>query len=171
MRHRKFTFKIGRSSGHRRALLANQVCSLIYSGEIRTTVVKAKQTKRVAEKMVTLAKRGGLHCRRQAIAKLREPEAVKVLFDEIGPRYTERPGGYTRIIRLGQRVGDGAEVCLLQWVEEAMPSGRKKRRKRKKEAQVEASDTPVETAAEETAVVETAEASSSEEAAEEKSEG
>jgi len=118
MRHRKHTFKIGRSDAHRKALLANQVCSLVLNGEIRTTIVKAKETKRLAEKMVTLGKRGGLHCRRQAIAKLRDPEAVKTIFDTIAVKFASRAGGYTRIIRLGQRVGDAAEICILQWVEQ-----------------------------------------------------
>ena len=81
MRHRKFTFKVGRSGSHRHALLANQVCSLVYHGEIRTTVVKAKQTKRLAEKMVTLGKKGGLHRRRLAISELRDTRAVKALFE------------------------------------------------------------------------------------------
>lgn len=117
MRHRKHTFKIGRTSAHRSALLANQVCSLIFSKEIKTTLVKAKETRRLAENMVTLAKEGTLHARRQAISSLRNKDAVKVLFEEFAPRYMDRKGGFTRIIRLGQRIGDAAEMCLLQWVE------------------------------------------------------
>jgi large subunit ribosomal protein L17 len=128
MRHRKYSFKIGRTSAHRKALLANQTCSLIVSSEIRTTVVKAKETKRVAEKMVTLAKKGTLHCRRRAISKLRDKDAVRILFNDIAPKYTERNGGYTRIIRLGQRQGDGAEMCILQWVEETLPAKSKKKK-------------------------------------------
>ena len=148
MRHRKHTFKIGRSGAHRKALLANQVCSLVLNGEIRTTVVKAKETKRLAEKMVTLGKRGGLHRRRQAISKLRDPEAVKVIFDSIAPKFADRAGGYTRIIRLGQRLGDAAELCLLQWVEQAVP--KKKRAAKPAEAAQEAAPTeatPAETPA------------------------
>ena len=118
MRHKKFTFKIGRTSAHRSALLANQVCSLISGTEIRTTVVKAKQTRRLADQMVTLGKKGRLHHRRQAIAKLGNETAVVKLFDVIAPKYTGREGGYTRIIRLGQRIGDAAEMCILQWVEQ-----------------------------------------------------
>ena len=129
MRHRKHTFKIGRSDAHRKALLANQVCSLVLHGEIRTTVVKAKETKRLAEKMVTLGKRGGLHHRRQAIAKLRDPEAVKVIFDSIAVKFAGRAGGYTRIIRLGQRIGDAAELCLLQWVEQTKAPKKKRAEK------------------------------------------
>lgn len=117
MRHKKHTFKIGRTGAHRNALLANQVCSLILSKEIKTTLVKAKETKRVAENMVTLAKKGTLHARRQAISKLRNEDAVKMLFDEFAQKYMERKGGYTRIIQLGQRIGDAAKMCILQWVE------------------------------------------------------
>ena len=101
-------------------MLANQTCSLILASEIRTTIVKAKETRRVAEKMVTLAKKGTLHCRRRAISKLRDKDAVRILFNDIAPKYMERNGGYTRIIRLGQRQGDAAEMCILQWVEEAL---------------------------------------------------
>lgn len=117
MRHRKHTFKIGRTDSHRRALLANQVCSLILTKQISTTIVKAKETKRIAEKMVTLAKSGSLHDRRRAISKLHNRDAVKILFDEIAPIFKDRKGGYTRIIQLGQRIGDAAEICILQWVE------------------------------------------------------
>jgi large subunit ribosomal protein L17 len=137
MRHRKATFKIGRTSAHRRALLGNQVSSLILHGEIRTTVVKAKETRRIAEKMVTMGKLGDLHHRRLAIAKLRDEEAVRKLFAEIAPRFAGREGGYTRIIRLGVRLGDAAEMCLLQWVDEvavAKPATRKKASKVKAEA-------------------------------------
>ncbi|MEI6055459.1 MAG: 50S ribosomal protein L17 [Lentisphaerota bacterium] len=117
MRHRKHTFKIGRTDSHRRALLANQVCSLILTKQISTTIVKAKETKRIAEKMVTLGKSGTLHDRRRAISKLHNRDAVKILFDEIAPIFKDRKGGYTRIIQLGQRIGDAAEICILQWVE------------------------------------------------------
>lgn len=124
MRHRKHTFKIGRTGAHRRALLANMVCSLIQEGEIKTTITKAKEARRYADKAVTLGKKGDLHHRRLAIAKLRDTAAVRILFDDIAPRYAERPGGYTRIIRLGARRGDAAEMCLLQWVEETMPEAK-----------------------------------------------
>ena len=131
MRHRKHTFKIGRSGAHRKALLANQVCSLIYQGAIKTTLTKAKETRRIAEKMVTLAKKGGLHHRRIAIARLRDVDAVALLFSEIGPKHANRDGGYTRIVKLGTRRGDAAEMCVLAWVEEEKekkskkPSGKK----------------------------------------------
>lgn len=129
MRHRLATFKIGRTSAHRQALLANQVSSLILHGEIRTTVVKAKETRRLAEKMITMGKLGDLHHRRLAIAKLRDETAVRKLFAELAPSYAGRNGGYTRITRLGRRLGDAAEICLLQWVDDAAapkPATRKK---------------------------------------------
>lgn len=120
MRHRKFTFKIGRTSAHRRSLLANATCSLFLSGRIKTTVPKAKQIRRMAEKMITLGKKGTLHARRRAIAKLRQVDVVARLFSEIAPQYENRPGGYTRIIRLGKRIGDAAEMCFLELVEETV---------------------------------------------------
>ena len=129
MRHRKHTFKIGRSGAHRKAMLANQVCSLITEGEIKTTVVKAKETRRLADKMVTLGKKGDLHHRRLAISKLRDKSAVAQLFSEVAPKFANRDGGYTRIIRLGTRIGDAAEMCILQWVEaENTPKPSKKKK-------------------------------------------
>ncbi len=119
MRHRKFTFKIGRTSAHRRAMLSNAVCSLIMAERIETTVAKAKQIRRLAEKMITLAKRGTLHARRRAIAILRQPDVVAYLFGDLVGRFENRNGGYTRIVRLGKRVGDAAEVCILEFVEAA----------------------------------------------------
>jgi len=118
MRHRKFTFKIGRTASHRRALLGNAVCSLIESERITTTVTRAKQIRRLAEKMITLGKRGSLHARRLAIARLRQPDAVARLFRDIAPRFENRDGGYTRIMKLGPRPGDAAELCILEFVEE-----------------------------------------------------
>ena len=135
MRHRKHTFKIGRSGAHRKALLANQVCSLITEGAIKTTVVKAKETRRFADRMVTLGKKGDLHHRRLAISKLRDKDAVARLFAEVAPKFANRDGGYTRIIRIGTRIGDAAEMCILQWVEaENSPKPSKKRAEAKKAA-------------------------------------
>ena len=123
MRHRLHTFKIGRSGAHRRAMLANMVSSLIEHGQITTTIVKAKEARRFADKVITLGKKGQLHHRRQAVAKLRNKTAVKKLFDEIAPKYMTRAGGYTRIIHLAKvRVGDAAEMCILQLVEEGAPA-------------------------------------------------
>lgn len=115
MRHRKNTIKLGMKSQHRRATLANLVCSLIEHSRIRTTVTKAKAARRWADRMVTLAKKGSLHHRRQAAAFLRQKRAVKKLFDEIGKLHTDRNGGYTRVIRVGSRAGDAAEIAILEW--------------------------------------------------------
>ena len=117
MRHRKHTFKIGRTSGHRKALLANAVCSLIEHGRIKTTLVKAKEIRRVAEKMVTFGKIGTLHTRKLAIATLHQVDKVRTLFDVIAPGFKERPGGYTRIMKLGPRIGDAAEMAIIEFVE------------------------------------------------------
>lgn len=117
MRHRVHTFKIGKTGSHRRAMLANMISSLIEHGEIKTTLVKAKEARRLADKMVTMGKKGDLHRHRLAVSKLHNKTAVKKLFDEIAPQYMNREGGYTRIIKLGRRLGDAAEMCLLQFVE------------------------------------------------------
>lgn len=117
MRHRKFTFKIGRKPAHVRSLLANAVCSLIKHRRIKTTLVKAKQIRVLADQMVTLGKKGTLHARRRAISKLKQVSTVAILFDEIAPGFQKRQGGYTRIYRLGPRIGDGAEMALIEFVE------------------------------------------------------
>ncbi len=108
--------KLGRASAHRDLMLRNQVTSLLKHGKIQTTVTRAKETKRIAEKMITLGKRGDLHARRQALAYITEETVVKNLFDEIAPKYVERNGGYTRILRLEPRKGDGAEMVILELV-------------------------------------------------------
>lgn len=120
MRHRKYTFKIGRNPGHRNSTMANLACSLFEYGQIKTTVPKAKELRRLADKMITLGKKGTLHARRRALSKLRQRDIVNILFDDIAPEYADREGGYTRIIRLGQRRGDGAELCLIELVEESV---------------------------------------------------
>jgi large subunit ribosomal protein L17 len=120
MRHQKKSLKLGRKAEHRKALLANQVCSLIDHHRIKTTLAKAKAVRPLAERMVTLGKKGSLHARRTALAYLRQKEAVKKLFDEIAPRSAERNGGYTRIIRLGQRKSDAAPLAFLEWVDTAV---------------------------------------------------
>ena len=104
MRHKVDTLKLGRSSAHRRAMLANMVSSLFYSGRIETTLVKAKAARRFAERMITLGKQGTLHSRRLAAARMRDEGAVKKLFDEIAPAYTGRQGGYTRILKLNKQL-------------------------------------------------------------------
>ena len=139
MRHKVHTFKIGRSGAHRKAMLANMVSSLIEHGQIKTTITKAKEARRFADKMVTLGKKGDLHRRRLAISKLRDKDAVKKLFDEIAPQYAQRNGGYTRIIKLGRRVGDAAEMCILQFVEsDDVAAKSKKPAKAKKTEKAEA---------------------------------
>ncbi len=119
MRHQKKTVKLGRTAEHRKALLANQVCSLIEHTRIKTTLAKAKAVRPFAEKMLTLGKRGTLHDRRNAIAYLHQPAAVKKLFEEIAPRSAGRNGGYTRIIKLGPRMSDSAPMAYLEWVDSA----------------------------------------------------
>jgi large subunit ribosomal protein L17 len=115
MRHRKRTAKLGMKSQHRRSTLANLVCSLIEHSRIRTTIAKAKVARRYADKMITLAKKGTLHHRRQAIAFLRHKPAVEKLFAELGKQHGDRNGGYTRIVRIGRRMGDAAEIAILEW--------------------------------------------------------
>ena len=117
MRHQKKTVKLGRTAEHRKALLANQVCSLIEHQRIKTTLAKAKAVRPLAEKMVTLGKKGSIHARRTALAVLRQKKAVKKLFDDIAPRSADRNGGYTRIVRLGVRKSDAAPVAFLEWVD------------------------------------------------------
>ncbi len=117
MRHLKRTAKLGRTGEHRNAMLANLVCSLIKHKRVTTTLAKAKAARSVAEKMVTLGKRGTIHDRRLAAARLHQEDAVKILFTEIAPAQKERHGGYTRIVRLDQRQGDAAQRAILEWVE------------------------------------------------------
>ena len=152
MRHRKKTVKLGRSTAHRDALLANQVCSLIEHQRIKTTLAKAKAVRPLAEKMVTLGKRGDLHARRLAAGELGQKEAVKKLFAEIAPRAADRKGGYTRIIKLGPRNSDSAPMAYIEWVdnvavEEAPapePAAKKKAEKKAapKKSPSKASDKP-----------------------------
>ena len=144
MRHQKKTVKLGRTAEHRKALLANQVCSLIEHQRIKTTLAKAKAVRPLAEKMVTLGKKGSLHARRTALAVLRQKDAVKKLFDDIAPRSADRNGGYTRIIRLGARKSDAAPVAFIEWVdapqvvEEPVAEEKGKKRKGAKPAADEA---------------------------------
>lgn len=117
MRHRKRTAKLGRTSSHRNAMLANLVCSLIKHKRVITTLAKAKAARSVAEKMVTLGKGGSIHERRLAAARLHQEDAVKILFNEIAPAQKTRNGGYTRIIKLHPRQGDAAEEAILEWTD------------------------------------------------------
>lgn len=119
MRHRKRTEKLGRTSAHSKALMASLVCNLIEAKRIKTTKQKAKAARRMAEKMVTLGKRGTLADRRRALSKLRDKDAVDVLFTRIAPAFSERNGGYTRMLKLGRRQSDSSEMVYLEWTEKA----------------------------------------------------
>lgn len=117
MRHQRTGKKLGRDSAHRRALYSNLAGALIEHGRIKTTVAKAKAVRPIAEQMITLGKRGDLHARRQAVAFLRSKDVVHKLFDEVGPSFATRPGGYTRIIRIGPRPGDASEMAYLELID------------------------------------------------------
>ncbi len=117
MRHQRSGKKLGRDPAHRRALYSNLAGALIEHGRIRTTEAKAKAVKPFAEKMITLGKRGDLHARRQALAELRSQDVVHLLFSDVAPRFAERPGGYTRIVKLGPRQGDAADMVYLELVD------------------------------------------------------
>ncbi len=134
MRHLIRGKKLGRNSDQRKALLRNLVTSFLEKERIRTTLSKAKATKPVAEKMITLAKKNTLHTRRQALQFIYKRDVVKKLFDDIGPRFSERPGGYTRIIKLGPRMGDGAEMAILELVGTEFKKKEKKKEKLKDKA-------------------------------------
>jgi large subunit ribosomal protein L17 len=117
MRHRRSGKKLGRDSAHRKALYSNLAGALIEHGRIKTTQAKAKAVKPFAEQMITLGKRGDLHARRLALAELRSQDVVHQLFADVAPRFAERPGGYTRIVKLGPRLGDAAEMVYLELVD------------------------------------------------------
>jgi len=122
MRHRRAGKKLGRDSAHRKALYSNLAGALIEHGRIKTTEAKAKAVKPFAEQMITLGKRGDLHARRLALAELRSQDVVHQLFADVAPRFAERPGGYTRIVKLGPRSGDAADMVYLELVDYE-PSG------------------------------------------------
>jgi large subunit ribosomal protein L17 len=122
MRHRRNTTKLKRTASHRRALLANLACSLIEHGRIKTTLGKAKALRPVAEKLITLGKRGDLHARRLAVAFLRQKDTVKKLFEEVAPASANRQGGYCRITKLGVRMSDAAPMAYIEWVDAAVPA-------------------------------------------------
>ena len=124
MRHRKDHRKLGRSPAHRKAMLRNMVTSLLLHEEIRTTDAKAKEVRRVAERMITLGKRGTLHARRLALRTIRSKDVAAKVFDDLASRYEGRPGGYTRIYKLGRRVGDNAPMSIIQMIPGDGSSGR-----------------------------------------------
>ena len=117
MRHRKRHGKLGRDSAHRKALLRNMVTSLLEHERIQTTDAKAKELRRVADRMITLGKRGDLHARRQALSVIRDKAVAAKVFDELAERYRERAGGYTRVLKLGRRIGDAAPVSVVELVD------------------------------------------------------
>jgi len=142
MRHLKSGYKLGRKPAHRRATLRNLVTNLIEKERITTTILRAKAARPLAEKMITLGKRDSLHARRQAAAFLQTPGATKKLFADLAPRFADRPGGYTRIIRVGWRIGDGAELAILEFI------GSELKKKEKKAKREQAAEEPKEKAAE-----------------------
>jgi large subunit ribosomal protein L17 len=119
MRHNKSGRRLGRNSSHRLAMMRNMVTSLLDHEKITTTDARAKELRKLADRMITLGKRGDLHARRQAMQVIRDRKVVAKLFDLVAPRYTNRPGGYTRIIKLGSRLGDNAALSQIELVEEA----------------------------------------------------
>jgi len=135
MRHRKSGRKLNRNSSHRHAMFRNMVTSLFAHEHIETTDAKAKELRRFADRMVTLGKRGTLHARRQALAFVRDPRVVKKLFEDIAPRFASRPGGYTRITKLGVRRGDAAPLSVIELTERgdrAISEAEKKRERRRR---------------------------------------
>jgi large subunit ribosomal protein L17 len=117
VRHHRAGKKLGRDASHRKALYSNLAGALIEHGRIKTTEAKAKAVKPIAEQMITLGRRGDVHARRQAIAYLRSQDVVHKLFSDVGPRFVDRPGGYSRIVKLGPRQGDAAEMVYLELVD------------------------------------------------------
>ncbi len=122
MRHKAQVSNFGRGADAKKALFRGLVVSLVEHGRIKTTVAKAKELRRHAERAVTMAKKGTLHARRLLLSRYPHTEAVKNLVDNIAPRFKTRPGGYTRIVKLGQRVGDGAEMAFIEWVDYVLPT-------------------------------------------------
>lgn len=131
MRHQVRGRKLGRSPSHRKALFRNQLSSLVREERIRTTLEKAKELRPLAEKVVTQGRRDTLHARRQVNRLISDRDLVKKLFEEIAPRYHERPGGYTRIIKLGPRKGDGAEMAYLEFVDRSEAEAPKEKKGKK----------------------------------------
>src|ERR1700690_1185432 len=129
MRHLNSRRKLGKNPAHRRAVLRNLVTNLVEKERIHTTILRAKATRPLAERMITLGKTDSLHARRQAAAFLMTPEATQKLFTDLDPRFADRPGGYTRIIRTGWRIGDGAELAILEFIGSELKKKEKKPRK------------------------------------------
>jgi len=117
MRHRKSGSRLGRSSAHRQAMFRNMVTSLLEQERIQTTDAKAKEIRRLADRMITLGKRGDLHARRQALSVIRSKDVTAKVFGELAARYRDRPGGYTRVLKLGSRAGDAAPMSIVELVD------------------------------------------------------
>lgn len=139
MRHLSKGKKLGRTTAHRKALLRNLVTSFLDKERVTTTIAKAKEARPLAEKMITLAKKNTLHTRRQALAFVTKESTVRKLFDTLGPRFSERPGGYTRIVKTGPRAGDGAEMAVLELVGTEFKKKEKKKKDLKEKAKAAAS--------------------------------
>jgi large subunit ribosomal protein L17 len=149
VRHRRSGRKLGRDASHRKALYANLTSALIEHGRIKTTAAKAKEVRPVAEQMITLGRRGGVPARRQALKYLRSQDVVHKLFSEVGPRFADRPGGYSRMVRIGPRLGDAAEMVYLELVDYVPPETRAPApRPRREEEPEEPVEEPVEEPAE-----------------------
>jgi large subunit ribosomal protein L17 len=168
MRHNIDHKKLGRTAAHRKAMLSNMVTSLFERERIETTTVKAKEAKRLAEKMITFARKGDLSARRHVARTVKDPVVLRKLFDDIAPRYVDRPGGYTRVLKTGVRMGDAAQTAILELVgKDDKPRGKKKTT-RKTHHKVEIPESPVivaKKAAEAAAKAEADEAKAAEEAA------
>ncbi len=126
MRHNKTGRRLGRNTPHRNAMMRNMVTSLIQHERITTTDARAKELRKIADKMITLGKRGDLHARRQALQVIQDKQVVAKLFERVAPRYSERPGGYTRIIKVANRSGDNAAMAVIELVEEGFTAKPKK---------------------------------------------
>jgi len=142
MRHQKRVAKLGRTASHRKALMGNLAAAMIKHGKIKTTDAKAKELRRVVERLITMGKKGTVHHRRQAFRVLQNRSLVKTLFGHIAPQYKNRQGGYTRIIKLGFRDNDNAAVSLIEFVDYKLPSGSKKAAKAEKKAEHEKTEKP-----------------------------
>ncbi len=137
MRHLKAGFKLGKQPAHRRAVLRNLVTNLIEKERIETTILRAKAARPLAERMITLGKRDSLHARRQAASFLMTADATKKLFADLAPRFADRPGGYTRIVRTGWRIGDGAELAIIEFIGSELKKKEKKPKRGAKQEEPE----------------------------------
>jgi len=168
MRHNKTGRRLGRNTPHRKAMMRNMVTSLIQHERITTTDTRAKELRKIADKMITLGKRGDLHARRQALQVLQDKQVVAKLFERVAPRYSERPGGYTRIIKVANRPGDNAAMAIIELVEEEFtPKPKKVKPVAQKVAAPVVKEAAAEEVAEEAAAEEVAEEAAAEEVAEE----